>query len=75
MLPHSCLGCSGYTMLIPNLQFETNSGRKYQENIYKGNLIRYYNSKLIVGGNIRKLFIEGITFDIISKESSAGDPE
>ena len=33
------LGHSGNTVLISNLQFETKSGRKQRENIYKGNLI------------------------------------
>ena len=39
MLYCSYLGHSGYTVLIPSLQFETNKRSKYQENIYKGNLI------------------------------------
>ena len=33
------LGHIGDTVLIPNLQFETKSGNKNPENIYKGNLI------------------------------------
>ena len=39
MLSLIYLGHSGNTVLILNLQFETKSGRKYQETIYKGNLI------------------------------------
>ena len=39
MLSCIYLGNSGKTVLISNLQFETKSGRKYQETIYKGNLI------------------------------------
>ena len=41
MLLCNYLGCSDDTVLIPNLQFETKSGRKWQENIYKGNIIKY----------------------------------
>ena len=36
----SCLGHSGDTVLISDLQFETKSGRKYQKTIHKGNLIQ-----------------------------------
>ena len=39
MLSCIYLGHSVNTVLIPNLKFETKSGRKYQETIYKGNLI------------------------------------
>ena len=33
------LGQNGDTLLISNLYFENNSGRKWQETIYKGNII------------------------------------
>ena len=33
------LGHSVDTVLVSNSQFETKSGMKYQENIYKGNII------------------------------------
>ena len=33
------LGHSGNTVVIPNVKFETKSGSKYQETVYKGNLI------------------------------------
>ena len=39
MLSCIYLGHSGNTVLIPNLQLETKSGRKKMETIYKGNLI------------------------------------
>ena len=39
MLSYIYLVQSGNTELISNLQFETKSGRKYRETIYKGNLI------------------------------------
>ena len=38
ILSCSYLGHSGVTVLISNLQFKTDSGRKYWENIYKGDL-------------------------------------
>ena len=42
MLSCIYLGHSGKTVLISNLQFETNSMRKYRETIYKENLILDY---------------------------------
>ena len=42
MLSCIYLGHSGNFVLILNLQFETKSGRKYRENIYKGNIIIDY---------------------------------
>ena len=42
MLSCSYLGHICDTVLVPNLHFETKSGRKYQEIIYKDNLIRDY---------------------------------
>ena len=40
ILSCSYLGHSGDIVLILNLQFETKSGKKQQETIYKGNIIR-----------------------------------
>ena len=40
ILSCSYLRPSGDTVLILNLQFETKSGRKYWETIYKGNMIQ-----------------------------------
>ena len=31
---------SGDTVLIPDLKFETKSGRKYLENVYKGDIFQ-----------------------------------
>ena len=39
MLSCSYLGHSDDTVMIPHLQLQTKSGSKYQENIYKGDLI------------------------------------
>ena len=39
MLSYIYLGHSGNTVMILNFEFETKTGRKYLETIYKGNLI------------------------------------
>ena len=51
MLSWSYLGHSGDTVLIPNLKLETKSEKKEQENIYKGNLIRYFSKESGVDNN------------------------
>ena len=43
------LGQSGDTVLVSGLQFETNIGRKYQETIYKGNIIWDLSKEYSVG--------------------------
>ena len=40
ILSCSYLVQSGDTVLIPDLKFETKSGRKYLENVYKGDIFQ-----------------------------------